>query len=837
MAAIRAQVQSLGLTPDQLKQRLQAAGFAPELLDAYMNGSGGAAQARGTSSPQVLSALEALQRGVAQERANVSELSQVRPAAVVEAPITIDSIPVFGLDIFRRKTTQFEPAFAGPADDAYRLGAGDVLSVFVTGRIDLAYSLEVTRDGLIVIPMAGQVAVANLTVGQATSLIERRLSSTHGGISTAPGAAARLYVGVARLRMNQVFVLGDVTAPGSYQVAATGSMLTALYAAGGPSITGSLRAVELRRGGRTVATLDLYDYLLRGDAGNDSRLQQGDVLFVPRAARRVLVQGEVTRPAWYEALAGESVASVLAAAGSFTPSAARDRVLVQRILPDSVRKTGAERAAFDVRGAQVSVFPVEDGDRLRVFRVSARVRGQLSVGGHVVRPGVQGDAAGRRLSAVLAAAGGVLPGVYTDEVTILRLRPDSTREQVVARLDANTLQPLNDILLQEDDSVHVWSRASFRPRLVVGADTVERRQIRVGGAVVRPGPLPWVAGLTLRQAILRSGGVEEGASLTEVEIARMPQSRANGAQAEIIRVAIDSSFLFDRRPGEAYDGPPGDATNTPGKGEFVLRPYDVVSVLRQPDFEYLGTVSLLGEVRFPGQYAIARKGERLRDVIARAGGLTKDANADAAIFRRNLSASERSERSRVLSQMRLGAAATSAGLSGADAMLPSGALEQYRGAVDEFLQLSADSANRVSIDLVRAMRSRRAEDDIEVRSGDVLSVPLLNPVVTIVGFVQSPASVPHASGLTLRDYMQRAGGPTSSGASANAYVIQPNGAVESYKRRWWLLPDRDPEPRAGATVVVPQRDPGDRRQTVAQTFGPILQMVASLVAIIAVARR
>lgn len=836
--ALKAQVQGLGLSPDELRQRLQSMGFDGSMLDSYLSGSATAATS-GTASPaQVLQALEALRKGVEAERRNASMQTQVRPAEASVAPTMIDSIPVFGLEMFRRTTTQFEPTAAGPADADYRLGPGDVLSVFVSGRIDLAYSLEVTRDGIIVIPMAGQVAVANLTVGQATSLIEKRLASVNGGISAAPGSPSRLYVSVARLRNNQVFVLGDVAAPGSYQVAATGTMLTALYAAGGPTIHGALRAVELRRRGVTVATLDLYDYLIRGDASHDTRLQQGDVLFVPRVQRRILVQGEVARPAWYEGRPGESVSAVLTAAGGWLPTASRERVLVQRILPAAERTPGTERVAFDVRDAQLTAFPVEDGDRLTVFRVASMMRGQLRVSGHVARPGLQGDANGRTLSTVLAAAGGVLPGAYTDEVMILRQRPDRTREQITARLDPKTLRPVTDVTMQENDSVHVFSIAEFRPQLVVGADTMPRRQVRVGGAVLHPGPIEWAEGLTLKQAILRSGGVDEGASLSEIEIARMPASRANGTQAEIIRVKVDSSFLFDRRAGATYDGPPGEATTRTGYQDFVLRPYDVVNVLRQPDFDYLGTVSLNGEVRFPGTYAITRKGERLHELIVRAGGLTKDANADGAVFRRRLTAGERAERQRLLNQMRLGAAAsTASSIATPEIGVGVASAQQFRAAVDTFLTLSGDSADRVSVDLASALRSNGSADNIEIRPGDVLSVPQLSPIVSIVGFVQAPSSVPHEHGATLRAYVERAGGVTPSGSAVHAFVIQPNGAIDSYRHHWWIIPDHDPEPRQGATVVVPQRDLNDRRQTIAQTVGPLLQIVASLVAIIAVARK
>lgn len=834
--ALKAQVQGLGLSPEELRQRLQAMGYDSSMLDSYLNGNTATV---GTASPaQVLQALDALRKGVEAERRNASAQTQARPAAVASAPTEIEGIPVFGLEMFRRTTTQFEPTAAGPADADYRLGPGDVLSVFVSGRIDLAYSLEVTRDGIIVVPGAGQIAVANLTVGQATSLIQRRLNAVSAGISTAPGAPSRLYVSVARLRNNQVFVLGDVVAPGSYQVAATGTMLTALYAAGGPTVYGALRTVELRRRGQTVTTLDLYDYLIRGDASRDARLQQGDVLFVPRVKRRLLVQGEVARPAWYEGKPGESVSAVLTASGGWLPTASRDRVLVQRILPPAQRKPGAERVAFDVHDAQLAAFPVEDGDHLTVFPVTSIMHGQLRVGGHVARPGLQGDANGRKLSAVLTAAGGVLPGAYTDEVMILRLRPDKTREQLTARLDPKTLLPVTDVTMQENDSVHVFSVAEFRPQLIVGNDTMPRRQVRVGGAVLHPGAIEWVQGLTLRQAILRSGGMDEGASLNEIEVARMPASRASGAQAEIIRVKIDSTYLFDRMSGATYDGPPGEPTTRGGATDFVLRPYDVVNVLRQPDFDYLGTVSLNGEVRFPGTYAITRKGERLHELIVRAGGLTKEANPDGAVFRRRLNPAERSERERLLNQMRLGAAAaTASSIATPDLGVGTASAQQFRAAVDTFLTLSGDSADRVSVDLAGALRNNSSNDNIELRPGDVLTVPVYSPVVAVVGFVQSPSSVPHSSGTSLRSYVERAGGVTPSGSGQHAFVIQPNGGIDSYRRRWWILPDHDPEPRPGATVVVPQRDLSDRKQTIAQTVGPLLQIVASLVAIIAVARR
>jgi protein involved in polysaccharide export with SLBB domain len=843
-APLRAQINGLGLTPDQLRQRLQSSGYDPKLLDSYLSGT----EVPVAPSPSALKAVEALSRSVEEERRRNSELLAARPAGLASAPVTIDGDPVFGLDVFRTGSSRFEPAVAGPVDGGYKLGAGDVLAILLTGAVELAHTLEVSREGFVVVPQVGQVFVNSLTLDQATRVLQQRLSRSYAGVGTGPGAATQLFVSVARLRTNQIFVLGDVVQPGSYQVPAAGTMLTALYAAGGPTVNGSLRQVLLRRRGEVVATLDAYDYLVRGDASHDVRLEQGDVLFVPRHQRRVLLGGAIGRPGWYEAKAGESVADVIEAGGGFAASAARERLLVQRILPPAARRDGQERAAFDVKGTQLAVFPVEDGDRITIPTVTARVRNRIAVAGHVWRPGPQGIAPGATLATALAAAGGVKPGFVAEEVTILRRRDDDTHEQVSASLHPETGRPSRDVLLQEDDSIHVWSRADFRPRIASGRDTLEARRVTVGGAVMRPGALPWVAGLTLRQAILRSGGLDESALLTEVEVARMPTDRRNGEQAIVMRVPIDSSFLFERRAGGSADadgGPEGSGPDAAERGTrnspaFVLEPYDVINVLRQPDFEYLGTVTLSGEVRYPGQYAIRRKGERLSDLIARAGGLTAEAYADGAVFTRRLDEEERAERRRLLTQVRLGAATTSlavATMEGGTAAPSADAALRYREAMDAFLQQDGDAADRLNIDLPRVLRSAAHRDNVEVQPGDALTVPRFSPTVAVKGFVHAPSAVAHVPGRPLSYYVARAGGAAGNGEARRSFVVQPNGAVETIARRPWLLPDRDPVPKPGAIVVVPPRDASDRRPNLVQVLGPVTQVLASVVAIIAVSRR
>src|SRR5205807_6510526 len=207
---------------------------------------------------------------------------------------------VFGVDVFRRTTTQFLPLLSGPDPADYKLGPGDVLVLILTGDVELAYTLQVTREGFILIPQVGQVFVSNLTLDELRDLLYTRLGRVYSGVKRGPNASTRFDISVANVRANQVYVVGEVSQPGAYQISSLGTVLTALYAAGGVTERANMRQVELQRLGKLVATLDLYDYLLRGDVKSDVRLQTGDVVFVPVHGTRVEVTGAVRRAAVYE---------------------------------------------------------------------------------------------------------------------------------------------------------------------------------------------------------------------------------------------------------------------------------------------------------------------------------------------------------------------------------------------------------------------------------------------------------------------------------------------------------------------------------------------------------
>src|SRR6266853_178861 len=330
---IRQRIAQSGMTVDQIRARLQASGYPPTLLDAYLG-----AQTPGQASPvpgaQELAAIQSL--GVP----GVASAGEILPVdtGLVRA-VAGGKSGVFGVDVFQRTTTQFLPLLAGPVPADYKLGPGDQLVLILTGDVELAYTLQVTREGFILIPQVGQLFVSNLTLDQLRDLLYTRLGRVYSGVRRSPGASTRFDISVANVRANQAYGVGELAQPGAYQISSLGTVLTALYTAGGVTERANLRALEVRRFGKVIATLDLYDYLLRGDTKNDVRLETGDVVFVGVHGTRVEIKGSVRRPAIYELKPGETLANLIVSAGGFKPEASLRRVVIERILTATERGT------------------------------------------------------------------------------------------------------------------------------------------------------------------------------------------------------------------------------------------------------------------------------------------------------------------------------------------------------------------------------------------------------------------------------------------------------------------------------------------------------------------
>src|SRR5438874_2079463 len=333
-AQLRQRIEQSGLTPEQIRAQLTLNGYPAYLLDAYLGGpqSGEATQPSG----QMLAALQSVGIGVPTLGTGSlpvdTGLIRERVAALPAESLAVGNY-VFGVDVFRRTSTQFLPLLSGPVPPDYKVGPGDQLAVILTGDIERAYVLPVSRDGFILIPQVGQLFVSSLTLDQLRDVLYTRLGRVYSKLSRAPTATTHFAVEVTNVRVNQVSVVGEVLQPGSYQISALGTAMTALYAAGGVTARANMRQIEIRRSDTLAATLDLYDYLLHGTTRSNVRLQSGDVVYVPLHGKRVQVTGAVLRPAVYEVKEGEMLPDLLRAAGGFGANAAVDRLTIHRILP------------------------------------------------------------------------------------------------------------------------------------------------------------------------------------------------------------------------------------------------------------------------------------------------------------------------------------------------------------------------------------------------------------------------------------------------------------------------------------------------------------------------
>ena len=824
VAQLRREIASSGLTADQIRTRLRAAGYPEDLLDSFVGpkGVGRDSLRAGLPTEDVLDAVAAL--GIT-DSVDTSELRQLirtrragatsrdtlrsnRPMrlradslAFADSVESIDAadrdmrdsvsrpadarrvnslrrvraaadsgFTLFGLSVFDAATTQFDPNLAGPVDATYKLGPGDRLVLVLTGDAERSFLLDVTREGVVFIPGVGEVAAANLTLGQFEDQLYARLARVYSGLRRGAGATTHFSINVARLHSNQVFVLGDVDQPGSYRVSSAGTALTALYAAGGPTPNGSMRRIEIRRGGRLVDSLDLYDYFLRADGSHDPRLQSGDVVFVPVHSARVRMHGEIVRPGTYELRRGETLADALRSAGGFTAEAARRRVQISRILPPSLRDTtDRARVVIDIASDQFATgtgpaYPLEPGDVIRVFAVSERVGRRVTVRGDVWTPGVLGFTAGMHLSDAVRMSGGIKPDAYLGQVLVSRLRAsDSSRVQLRTAFADSSGRLTNDLLLREDDEIRIFAVTEFR--------TPE--YIAITGAVRRPGRVPYREGMTLRDLVMLAGGLEERAYLRDAEIARLPKTRDGGQLASSQRVPLDSSYLLARASSAQR------ARSTP---DVLLEPFDNVLVFAQPDWERPRRVIITGEVRFPGTYTLTNKQDRLSDVLQRAGGPTQAAYADGIVFYRH--------------QGRVG---------------------------------------RVGVDLAQVLKSASYRDNLILQDGDSVNLPPFTGIVEVQGAVNAPRGVAYVPGADLNYYVRAAGGPSRVAEMSRSYVTQPDGSVESVVERA-LRPDVIPVPRPGSLVVVTEKDLTDKTDTLAR-FGVIAQLLGSLIALIAIVRR
>ena len=694
-------------------------------------------------------------------------------------PTGTEALKPFGYDLFTEAPATFAPVDDVPVPADYRLGPGDNITIELFGKKSARYLLVVDRNGALMIPEFGPVQVNGMSFDQVRGGIDQRVSTQMIGV--------RASVTMGQLRSIKVFVVGDATRPGAYTVSGLSTITNALFTSGGVSKIGSLRNIELKRGGATVARLDLYDLLLRGDTSKDLPLRQGDAILVPAIGSTAGIAGEIRRPAIYEFRAGDSVGDLIELSGGLSPQADPRQARLERI------GANRERAVLniDVSGESGRDVRLLSGDVLTIPQVFADTRGVM-LDGHVLRPGAYAWREGMRLSDLLGSL--QVFRVNADQRYVL-IRREHLPERRIEAISADAARAIAerggaaDPLLQSGDRVMVFSRQADRGAPL--GDLVEEMRLQardnqaqpvvsINGRVRAPGDYPLEANMTIDALLRAGGGFDEAASPTSAELTRYEVINGESRKTEVLQLNLASAT--------------GTATQ--------LRPYDVLVVKETPDWRARESITLTGEVRFPGTYPI-RKGERLSSVIERAGGLTDIAFAKGSVFtREELKEQERKQIQTLVDRLQGDLALVA--LQNTQSTNGQNVTETLAAGQSLLTQLrEATPTGRLVINLEQALRNEQSDDDIELRGGDTLVVPRFKHYVSVIGEVQNATTHVYKNDLDRDDYVQLSGGTTERADEKRTYVVRANGSVIAQPGAYWFRRGSSNRMEPGDTVVVP----------------------------------
>ena len=706
--------------------------------------------------------------GVAQLPA-VEMQEQVDGEEVPEGELT-EKKDIFGHNIFSNRRLSFAPSLNIPTPLNYRLGAGDEVIIDVWGSNEATIRQTISPDGFINIPNLGVVTLNGMTVREAEQYLRKKLAQIYP--VDGEDAASDFKLTLGNIRTIQVSVTGEVVVPGTYSISSLSNIYNALYCAGGVNDLGSLRKVQLVRNGKQKAVVDLYDFILNGMLPDGLTLEDGDVINVPLYLSLVNIEGSVKRPMYYEMKDGETVQDLLGYAGGFAGDAYRSNINV-------VRQNGVEYQVYTVDSNLFSAFILKDGDALTVGALIDRYENKLEVKGAVYRPGIYqlGDGI-RTVSELIAKADGLKGDAFTNRALIHREREDLTFEVISVDVKAVLSGQAPDIQLQRNDILYIPSIYDLND---IGTITIE-------GEVATPGTFVYEANMTVEDIIMQAGGLLESASTVRIDVSRRIKNPASKEQPDSIANVFTRSFKDGYVVSEDLD--------------FVLLPYDYVNVRRSPGYAEQGKVKVSGEVIFPGDYVLTHKNERLSDVIARAGGLNKWAYVKGARLIRHTLAEERNR--------------TRSGMT---------ALTTGKDSVN-VANLDLDETYSVGIDLEAALAAPGSDADLVLRQDDMILIPEYINTVKISGNVMYPNVVAYNSGMSVRDYVEMAGGYGYRSKKNKAYIIYMNGTIARARQ----MSKGVVEP--GCEIVIPQKRDKEfdvsSLMSVATTSSSVATMLATI---------
>ncbi len=757
-----------GKTEQQIGKELLAKGVGPEqvkrIRDKYQ--SEGAA-AVGTVAPaESASGKNTRTRSIKETPA--TEVSTLLPEEEFETAIT-----VYGHDLFNSRNLTFEPNQNLATPKNYRLGPGDEVVIDIWGDAEEHLRDVISPEGSIMVSRLGPVYLNGKTMEEANSYIKNLFAKKYAGVSD---AQTDINVTLGEVRSIQVDIMGEVSTPGSFRMSPFSTVFHALYNAGGINDIGSMRNISVLRNGKRVANVDIYDYLFNGKQTGNIRLQEGDVIIVPPYEQIVNITGNVKRPMYYEIKPGETVASLLDYAGGLAGDAYSGMVRLSR-------QNGEENELYNIGKGEFTSYQLKDGDVVTVGTVLDRFSNRIELKGAVNRPGLYALGSGTTtLASLIRKADGLTDDAYKGRALIYRQSPDLSLEVIPVDLAGVMAGTVADLPLQKNDIIEIASVQELE----------EKGDFRIDGMVTSPGTYSYMANTTVEDLILRAGGLREGASTARVDISRRilnPASTVETQQiAEIFTVNIYGGL--NQKRNEA--------------AEFVLKPYDRVTVRRAPGYVAQKEVEVDGEILFPGAYTLQKRNERLSEVVKRAGGVVDGAYLKGAYLKRRLSEVEvqaRENAIRIAMQNQQGSDSISTA------------------------KINVADEYNVGINLPMALKNPGSNYDLVLQEGDKLYIPEYQNTVKISGDVMYPNSVVFEPGKKVSYYVNQAGGYGNNAKKGKCFIVYMNGQVSKVGRGTVVEP--------GSHIIVPSKEKGngmawEKVLAIASGFGSLATMAATI---------
>ncbi len=741
------------LTDEQLTaylQQAQLSGLTEEALEER-------GRERGLSEAQITRLRERVAQMQSSSRKNAAyeqrkPVAPIRPETAAQ-PAATDAAPqIFGAAFFSKTNLTFEPNMKLATPGNYVLGVDDELILDVYGFSEKTTKLKINTEGQVRIPNIGPVNLAGLTINEAKEKLQQQLRPLYPGLAT---GKTSLQLSLGQIRTIRVILIGEIRNPGTYSLSSLATIANALYLSGGPSHNGSFRKISLYRAGKKLVQFDLYDFLLRADLSKNLLLKEEDIIRVEPYTIRVTINGAVKKPGIYECIEGECLYDLVHNyAGGLADDANKQRITIRRI-GDSARHI------LDLPYERIKKEPLKSSDIITIGQILDKYDNQVKLSGAVYFPGSYSLNEQASLRSLLQKAQ-LKENAFRGRALLYRMNSAGRRTIQPVNLQ-EAIEATNLMQLQKEDSLHVFTSTELE----------EAATVNITGEVNRPGQYAYYPGMQVEDLVLLGGGLNDRAATQSLELMRRIRKDTAMQDTAVYNTIAVINLGDSLRHHAALPA-------------LQLEPYDVVHVKNQPRNKEAGTVTIRGELLFPGTYQLNSKEDRISHLVKRAGGVLSSGYPEGAFLLRNTFETGSGEELKAIKK----------------ALVYSQVSDSLAEA--KLVRRLDSSKQLVAFRLNEALAHPGTQPDLLLQDGDILEIPKQLNTVSVFGAVQFEKKVLYRPGLSTRAMIREAGGFQENARRNKLYVLYHNGRIATVHKNFLIFRSY-PRLVAGAEVYVPEK--------------------------------